>query len=258
MKYGLNLYSIRSLIGTEESFLQTALALKEMGYEYAQYSGAAFDPERIARVSKQAELPIVLTHVGYDAIINNTEKLMEQHATFGCKNIGLGCMPLTALKNRDERLEIVENLEKAAIKMEENGFRFFYHHHQFEFMKEGDGTFIDYMLKTAPHVNFTVDSYWLQYGGVNILEYLEKMKGRIACCHLKDWAVDYGINGDKADIGPRFAPVGEGNINFKAVIPAMIQNGGEYILVEQDNAVEAKEPLEEVRRSIQNLKKMTF
>jgi hypothetical protein len=38
----------------------------------------------------------------------------------------------------------------------------------------------------------------------------------------------------------------------------MSKNGAEYFLVEQDNAVEAEKPLEEVRRSIQNLKKMTF
>ncbi|MBR2617340.1 MAG: sugar phosphate isomerase/epimerase [Clostridia bacterium] len=258
MKYGLNLYSIRSLIGTEESFLQTALALKEMGYEYAQYSGAAFDPERIARVSKQAELPIVLTHVGYNSIINDTEKLMEQHDLFGCKNIGLGCMPIESLKNREEMYQIVENLEKAAIKMEENGFHFFYHHHHFELMREGEETFLDYMMKNAPHVNFTADTYWLQYGGVSIVEYLNKMKGRIACVHLKDYRVDFGMKGDWKDPGTRFAPVGEGNINFRDVIPAMSKNGAEYFLVEQDNAVEAEEPLEEVRRSIQNLKKMTF
>ncbi len=258
MKYGLNLYSIRSLIGTEESFLQTALALKEMGYDYAQYSGAAFDPERIARVSKAAELPIVLTHVGYNSIINDTEKLMEQHAAFGCKNIGLGCMPIDALKNREEMYKIVENLEKAATKMEENGFHFFYHHHHFELMREGEETFLDYMMKHAPHVNFTADTYWLQYGGVSVIEYLNKMKGRIGCVHLKDYRVDFGMKGDWKDPGTRFAPVGEGNINFKAVIPVMKDCGAEYFLVEQDNAVDAEDPLQEVKKSIETLKGFAF
>ena len=63
MQAGLNLYSIRNYLDTEEHFLEAALALRQMGYSYIQYSGGAFDAERIARVSAQSGLPVVLTHV---------------------------------------------------------------------------------------------------------------------------------------------------------------------------------------------------
>ena len=51
MKFGLNLFSIRNLIATEEEFLKTAKKLKEMGYSYMQFSGAPYDAEKIKRVS---------------------------------------------------------------------------------------------------------------------------------------------------------------------------------------------------------------
>ena len=101
MKVGLNLFSIRNLIKTEEDFLDTAKKLSEMGYAYLQYSGAPFEPERIARVSKATGLPVYLTHVPMDRIISDTEKLMDEHELFGCKNIGLGMMPLEITVNDD-------------------------------------------------------------------------------------------------------------------------------------------------------------
>jgi len=90
MQAGLNLFSIRNYLDTEGHFLEAAKALKEMGYSYIQYSGGAFEPERIARVSAATGLPVVLTHVPMNRIVNDTQALMEEHDKFGCKNIGFG------------------------------------------------------------------------------------------------------------------------------------------------------------------------
>ena len=59
MKAGLNLFSVRGMIRTEEDFLSTAIKLREAGYSYLQYSGAAFDAERIKRVSERSGLPVL-------------------------------------------------------------------------------------------------------------------------------------------------------------------------------------------------------
>ena len=83
---GINLYTLHKFIGTEEGLLETALRLKGLGYTYLQYSGAPFDAERIKRVSDASGMPFVLTHVPLDRIIEDTDKLMEEHALFGCKN----------------------------------------------------------------------------------------------------------------------------------------------------------------------------
>ena len=63
MKFGINLYSLRTLIGDEDGFLKTANALAEMGYDTIQYSGAPYDPGVIRRVSERSGLPVVVTHV---------------------------------------------------------------------------------------------------------------------------------------------------------------------------------------------------
>ncbi len=251
MKFGLNLFSLRDFIKTEEDFLQTAEKLKEMGYSFLQYSGAEFDPERIKRVSEKTGMPICLTHVPIDRIIDDTDKLMDDHAVFGCKNIGLGALSPALFEDEASCKEKMAALNEAGRKMAEKGYRFFYHHHQFEFVKFSNGQCaIDYMRENCPYINFTLDTYWAQYGGADVVDFIKAMKGRIGCVHLKDYRVKY-IN---EEYKPQFAPVGSGTLNFKKIVAAMQEAGAEYLLVEQDDAVSYELPFEEVRKSAEYLK----
>ena len=252
MKAGLNLYSIRNLIKTEEDFSATAKKLKEMGYDYIQYSGGPYDPEVIARVSKESGLPVVLTHVPMDRIINDTDKLMEEHASFGCYNIGLGAMPKEVILDEQLCKETVAKLNDAGKRMADKGFKFFYHNHHIEFYKHNGQTVFDYMIENAPYINFTADTYWLQYGGVDVVDFLETLKGRIACVHLKDFKQSY--NEETTIMQPRFAPVGDGVMNFKKIVEKMKTLGVQYYFVEQDDAVNYPDPFEQVERSIKYIK----
>lgn len=248
MEAGLNLFSIRSMIKTEQEFYATALALKDAGYSYLQFSGAPFNAEVVGRVSKESGLPIVLTHMPLDRILNDTERLCEEHLAIGCRYIGLGAMDKTLVKNESECKKFIERLDKVAEKIESHGCKFFYHHHHFEFYRFGDGeTVMEYIRKNTAHVNFTLDTYWLQYGGMDILSYIENFNGRIGCAHLKDYRINDSFL-------PEFAPVGDGVLNFPALIKKMKSLGTEFFLVEQDDAVNRPDPMGEVTRSINYLK----
>ena len=256
MQAGLNLYSIRNYLDTEEHFLEAAKALKEMGYSYIQYSGGAFDADRIARVSAQSGLPVVLTHVPMDRIVGDTQALMEEHAKFGCKNIGLGAMPPDAIADEVRCKQMIEQLNKAGEVMQQNGFSLFYHHHHFEFFKHGGQTVFEYMIENAPAINFTVDTYWLQYGGVSIMDFLPKLDGRMECVHLKDYRIETPLKADAPfSLNPRFAPVGEGTIDFVKVAAQMKELGAKYFIVEQDNACEFPDPYAQVQSSIDYIRK---
>ena len=250
MNAGLNLFSIRTLIDTEEHFLETAKKLKEMGYSYLQFSGAEFDADRIKRVSEATGLPIVLTHVPMDRILNDTDALMEDHAKFGCHNIGLGAMPSDAIADEVKCKETVEKLNRAGEEMAKNGFKFFYHHHHFEFYRHNGETVFDYIIKNAPYINFTADTYWLQYGGVNVADTLKRLTGRIECVHLKDYGIASKVVEGKTKFEPTFVPVGSGSLNFKEAVAAAKEAGAKYFLVEQDNASKHEDPLGQVEMSI--------
>lgn len=249
MKAGLNLFSIRNYLDTEEHFLEAAKALKEMGYSYMQFSGAPFDADMIQRVSEASGMPVVLTHVPMDRILNDTDALVAEHLRFGCKNIGLGMMPVSVIMDEKLCCETVAQLEAAATRIEELGCKFFYHHHHFEFYRHNGETVFDYILKNAPHVNFTLDTYWLQFGGVNLCETIDRLAGRIECVHLKDYMIA-PKEGEKPGFEPRFAPVGDGTIDMKAVVEHAKAAGAKYFLVEQDNAAKLPDTMGQVERSI--------
>ena len=255
MKFGINLYSLRTLIGNEEDFLKTAAALSGMGYDTLQFSGAPYDPEVIRRLSKATGMPIVVTHVPMERIINDTDALMKEHDGFGCRCIGLGAMPPAIVCDEVNFKTTVEKLNAAGKKMKGNGFIFCYHNHHFEQYRINGQTALDYIIENAENVHFTADVYWLQYGGADVLKTLNKMSGRVDCIHLKD----YRINVRKDENGsvsyvPGFAPVGDGVLDFRAIIDTAKQCGTKHFLVEQDDAVSYPEPLEKVKRSISYLK----
>lgn len=256
MEAGLNLFTLRNKIANEKDYLETALKLRNMGYSYVQFSGAPFDADMITRVKKESGLDVVLTHIPMPRIIDDTDALMEEHARFGCKNIGLGMMPTNIIADEKACKEKIEALDAAGERMEKNGFKFFYHHHHFEFFKYGGESVFDYMIKNAKHINFTVDTYWLQFGGVNVCEYLKKLAGRIECVHLKDYHIESYIEDEKTKFKPNFCPVGDGTIDFAAAIKAAKESGAKYFLVEQDNAPDFEDSFGQVERSIKYIREV--
>ena len=255
MDFGLNLYSIRTLIGNEENFTRTAFALKEMGYDHMQFSGARFDPEMIRKVSVKTEMPVTVTHVSMDRIINDTDRLMKEHESFGCRFIGLGALPPKIYADKDEFVRTVEKLEIAGAHMKKNVFGFCLHNHHMELYRHDSFRCLDYIIENAENINFIADVYWLQYGGADVVETLKKMGKRAVFIHLKDYRVFPRTkeNGDISfEVG--FAPVGDGNLDFTRIIDTCKKIGSEYYLVEQDNAVDFPDPLEQVGRSIKYLK----
>jgi sugar phosphate isomerase/epimerase len=64
--------------------------------------------------------------------------------------------------------------------------------------------------------------------------------------HLKDM-----------EAGPerRFAPVGTGTLDIRGIVAASEQAGAQWLIVEQDNTYQTP-PLEALRTSMENLKKM--
>lgn len=247
MEVGVNLFSLRTMLQTEREIYDTFTALKKAGAAYVQYSGGLYN---VTVLKNAAEiLPVVLTHVPYERIVNDTETLMEEHAIFGCKNIGLGCYPAEGLFDKNKCFEIIEALEKAAIKAEKNGFKLYLHHHSTEFYRLFENkTVLDVIFERATHLQITADTYWLQHGGVCITDYLkDRLFGKVGCIHLKDYAIT-GVN--REDLKPTYERVGYGNIDFHKVVKTAKECGSKYFLIEQDDACEKPEPFRLIMDSI--------
>ena len=237
------------MIQTKKDLIKTLKQLKKDGCDFVQFSGSPIPLNELKEVTRVTKMPIVLTHSPFERILHDTNQLIKEHKSFGCTRIGLGMIPDKKIYIDDKKvIQVIDQLEKVAKKMKAQGITFFFHHHQFEFRKLKNGkTIFEYIRNKAPHIQFTLDTYWVQYGGANIVDIIRSLKGRIECVHLKDYKVS-------EQLAPEFAPLGDGNINLHAVVDKMKKFGTKYFLIEQDNAAEKKDGIKDIIKSIKYLK----
>ena len=153
---GLNLYSVRNLISTEEDLLETAKKLKDTGYSFFQYSGATWDPKRIKRMVDEVGTPVCLTHIPQERLLNETEKVIEENLSFGNKNIGLGAMSWDILTDEVKCKQKIEEYNRVGELMKKYGCKFFWHHHNFEFIQYNGQTVFDYIIENEKRFFYSV------------------------------------------------------------------------------------------------------
>lgn len=81
----------------------------------------------------------------------------------------------------------IQRINRAALACADRGMSFLYHNHNWEF---ADNWRIMRALlsQAAPQVRFCPDVGWVHKAGVDPIEYLEAIKGRIGVVHFKDFA----------------------------------------------------------------------
>jgi sugar phosphate isomerase/epimerase len=235
MVIGAQLFTVRDFAKDLDSFAETLKKVADIGYKIVQVSGTCdFEAEWLRGELEKNGLSCVLTHTKPAEIIENTETVCKNHDVFGCKNIGLGAMPGGG-KVTDEIYEkFVSDFKPAAEIMKANGHKLFYHNHAFEFTRSADGKlFMDKILEEfSPELlGVTFDTYWAQFAGADVSDWLLKLRGRVECVHLKDMVATFNNKN-------RMAPVGHGNMNFEKIIAVAETAGAEYLLVEQDDCYE--------------------
>ena len=247
MKIGAQLYTVRDFCQTEGDLACSLEKIAKMGYTTVQVSGSGkIDPLRLRELCDENGLSIVLTHNDPNRIINDTDRLIEEHNILGCDYIGLGAMP-PKYQNFFWVEHFARDFREPAKKIAAAGKLLMYHNHNFEFEKGPDGRRLIEILMDdmAPEeMGFTLDTYWVQAGGADVCEWLERLKGRLPCVHLKDMAVK--------GFDQLMAPVLEGNMNFRAILAKLEELGGtRYALVEQDTC--AGSPFDCLQKSYDNL-----
>ncbi len=146
--------------------------------------------------------------------------------------------------------KLTETLNSWGERCRNEGIALLYHNHDFEFKKDEKGfTPMQYLLEnTNPHfVNIELDVYWAVHSGAGLLPYFKEYPKRFPLWHLKD----------RDDQG-RFAPVGQGNIDFAALLKRKELAGMKFALVEQDETYDGMTAFEAIKLSREKLKKFGF
>lgn len=137
---------------------------------------------------------------------------------------------------------------EAGKQVKEKGLQFAYHNHAFEFeMKINNQYVFDAMYaSTAPvALQVELDAGWVQFAGLDALQYITNYAGRLPLLHLKDYKGE--VNGQINTV-----ELGAGEIDLPTVIQAGSDAGVEWMIVEQDRC--ANPPLASVAASYNWLK----
>ena len=241
---GAQLYTVRDLCRTKEDFAETLKRVADIGYTTVQVSGCCPVPaDWLNAELKRNGLRCVLTHVPVPELTGDMGALIAYHDAIACDLIGLGYWGFA--DEGDMTLEKwLATFPPVAKEIRARGKLFMYHNHDNEFRKRNHVTVMERLMDAVPkdEMGFTLDTYWVQAGGGDPAQWLERLAGRIPAIHLKD-----------CGYGQRMEALGEGNINFDRVFEKAEQGGTQYLLVEQDDC-HGENPLECLARSYRYLK----
>ena len=234
MILGAQLYTIRNFCKTLEELDESLKKVAEIGYTSIHLSGVPceYTPEWIAETCKKYGLEIGLTHVAFDRIVNDTDKVIEDHKIMGCKYVGLGAFPNFYEMSEEDLNGYLATLRPAIEKLKAAGLGFMYHNHHVEFGKRDKDhpILMKQILDAMPADIFglTIDMFWVQAGGADPVKFLRQNADRACCLHLKDMIFD--IPERKA----HYAPVGSGNMNYEDIVKVAEEIGVLYGFVELD------------------------
>ena len=244
MEIGAQIFTIREYCKDLQSFSESLKKIADIGYNNIQVSGTCdFEPEWLADQLKANDLKCVLTHTPAAKLINNPAKVAAEHDVFGCEYIGLGYFGFDEEKENQKYEDFIATYKPVAKALKEHGKYFMYHNHDHEFKKYGKKLIIELLSEMfdAKEMGFTLDTFWIQVGGGDPAFWIEKLKNRVPCIHIKDYSY-----------GREMAVIGEGNINFDRVFEKAESSGTKFMLVEQDDC-HGEDPFNCLKRSFEYL-----
>jgi len=243
------LYTLRDFTKTPADIAATLKRVRQMGYESVQCSALGkIEPQELAKILQGEGLTCCATHVPFDRMKSETQAVIDEHKLWGCKYTAVGGFfpknPTAA-----DWHGFANDYSELAQKFKGSGVEIGYHNHSHELAKfEGDKTALQMLLdELDKSVWWEIDTYWIQHGGADPIEWIRKVSGRIPCVHLKDMA----ITPERQQL---MAEVGEGNMNWTGILEACREAGVKWYIVEQD--ICQRDPFESLKISFDNLQEM--
>jgi sugar phosphate isomerase/epimerase len=237
-RVGLALYTLRDECARDLE--GTLRAVAEMGYEGVEpHDLFGREPRAVRELLDELGLVVTSRHAGLESIETELDGLAEELAALGSDRLVLSW--IAPPQSAAEAARIVRRIHAVADRARAAGLRFGFHNHDGELRPLEDGrTVLDRLLDVDGELLFLeIDLGWAWLAGVEPERLVERLAPRVPLVHVKDLA---------GGAGPRFLPVGDGEVGYADVLPAIRDLGLEWLLVEQDEAEGSA--LDAARRSL--------
>jgi sugar phosphate isomerase/epimerase len=247
------LYTLRNFTKTPPEIAAAMKKVKQIGYDAVQVSAVGpIEKKELRKILRGEGLVCAATHIGFQEMRDQTDKVIEDHKILGCKHVAPGSMPGEYAQDAQGFIRFAKEASEVAQKlMEKGGLTWSYHNHSFELIKmDGNKTGMDLLFEHSDpkFFNFEIDTYWITHGGGSPAAWILRSKDRIPLVHFKDMVVRRGEKG----VEQIMAEVGEGNEDWPAILKACKSAKVKWYFVEQD--VCQRDPFESLAISLKNMK----
>jgi sugar phosphate isomerase/epimerase len=230
-KIGLALYTVEDKLRTGADYPAILRQVKRMGYDGVEWH--AIDDligiREYARILADEGLVCCSNHSSEQELRGRLDEVIANAKELGNPAIAFAYLEMKHVSAEGIR-ELAPFLDATGERLREAGIQFMYHNHHMELNKSGGKTLLEllYSLTDRRNVWAELDTYWIQHGGGDPVDWCRRMKGRIRHLHCKDKA----MRGDECV----FAEVGEGNLDWPRIVKAALDAGVEWFIVEQDSS----------------------
>jgi sugar phosphate isomerase/epimerase len=221
-------------------------AVAELGYRAVElHSFGGLSAAGLRREIDTLGLQVAGVHISLDRLEHQLDAALADVRALGGRYVVCPFLPPDRRSETGYRA-LAQTLNRVGQTCQERALQLCYHNHDFEFQRFGDTTGFDILFgATDPAlVQSELDVYWAAFAGHDPVALLGSLKGRAPLVHLKDMAA-----GSRA-----FAEVGQGTLDFPAILAAADAAGAEWLIVEQDRC--ERPPLESVGMSLAYLRSL--
>ena len=257
---GIQLYTLRNELGKDAA--GTLKQVAAAGYKQVELYGFPNADAMIAG-AKDAGLAIHSAHFEWDSVVNPKDAAMSDFLKIldKAKNLGLSHLVIPYLqepnrKTLDDYKKVAENSNRAASLAKSAGIQLSYHNHSFEFEpkaggKSGYDVFIE---EFSPEMQFELDVFWVKAAGIEPVDLIKKLSGRVSQLHLKDLKNGIQTPFFAGNLPPdAFQELGDGIIPMEPILVAAAAAGVKHCHVEQDQSPDA---LQSIRQSMEFLRRL--
>lgn len=234
---GLQLYSLRNEFKTDVP--GTLAKIKEWKISKIEGGGTYGLPmDEYKKLLQQNNLQMVSYGAGFEELAKDPQAVIDNAKAFGSKFIMCAWVPHKEGEFTLDDIKKAIDVFSAAGKLAyENGIKFCYHPHGYEFRPYENGTLFDYLVKnTDPrYVNYEMDVFWVKQPGQDPVALLKKYPKRFLMLHLKDRQP--GTEGNQNGRAPDESNVvlGKGDVGIAAIMKEAKKIGIKYFFIEDES-----------------------
>ena len=223
MKTGVQISSLKPLLLTEEQVKDAFARVAAMGAQAVQlqWIDPAVPIPAIARALDGAGLASVSVQDFYASVLENEAYYVALNRLTGGVWLCVSRVP-DRLKSRAGLDAYIAELRAMSERLAKAGQKLCFHPVLADYQPIDGVNPTEYLLENMPELSCCLDLYHLGRSGANMPDWIRAHAGRICMVHFKD-----------AKDG-RLVPAGQGDTDWRGVIPACLEAGVPWAFVEQE------------------------